>query len=98
MAAALVLEFDDVDAAKYAAVNKALGIDMHTGKGDWPAGLLSHAGGTTGDSGFAVVEVWESKDAQAAFMNDRLGAALGSVGVGAPARITWVDLIAHHTA
>jgi hypothetical protein len=95
MAAGLVLEFEDIDATKYAAVNKELGIDMATGKGDWPAGLLSHAGGTT-ESGFAVIEVWESKDAQAAFMNGRLGAALATVGVGGPPRVTWVDLIAYH--
>ena len=31
--------------AEYAAVNKHLGIDMQTGQGDWPAGLLSHAAG-----------------------------------------------------
>jgi len=95
MAQGLVLEFQGIDASTYAAVNKILGIEMATGKGDWPAGLLSHAGGTT-EGGFAVIEVWESKDAQAAFMNGRLGAALGQAGVNETPRVTWVDLIAYH--
>jgi hypothetical protein len=45
MAEALILEFTGVSEAEYAAVNKHLGIDMQTGQGDWPAGLLSHAAG-----------------------------------------------------
>ena len=47
MPEALILEFTGVSEAEYAAVNKQLGIDMQTGQGDWPAGLLSH---TAGDS------------------------------------------------
>jgi len=43
MPEALILEFTGVSEAEYAAVNKHLGIDMQTGQGDWPAGLLSHA-------------------------------------------------------
>ena len=38
MPEALILEFTGVSEAEYAAVNKQLGIDMHTGQGDWPAG------------------------------------------------------------
>ena len=54
MPEALILEFTGVTEAEYAAVNKHLGIDMHTGQGDWPAGLLSHAGGTADDGTFIV--------------------------------------------
>ncbi len=97
MAAGVVLEFQGVDASQYNAVNKKLGLDPATGKGDWPAGLLSHAGGPTGDGGFAVMEVWDSQEAQGKFMESRLGAALQEVGVPAPSRVTWVDLIAYHT-
>ena len=96
MAQGLVLEFQDLDASIYASVSKSLGIDMASGKGEWPAGLLSHAGGTT-EGGFAVIEVWESQDAQAEFMNGRLGPALGEAGVTATPRVTWIDLIAYHT-
>ncbi len=97
MAAGVVLEFQGVDASQYEAVNKKLGIDMKTGKGDWPAGMLSHAGGLTDDGGLVVMEVWESQEAQGKFMESRLGAALQEVGVPAPSRVTWVDLIAYHT-
>ena len=41
----LILEFTGVSEAEYTAVNKHLGLDMHTGQGEWPAGLLSHAAG-----------------------------------------------------
>ena len=43
MAELLILEFAGLNDADYAAVNGNLGIDMETGKGDWPAGLQSHA-------------------------------------------------------
>ena len=45
MPEALILEFAGLNDADYAAVSGNLGIDMETGKGDWPAGLLSHAAG-----------------------------------------------------
>jgi hypothetical protein len=45
----LILEFTGVSEGEYAAVNKHLGIDMQTGQGDWPAGLLSHAAGIAED-------------------------------------------------
>ena len=55
MPEALILEFTGVSEAEYAAVNKHLGIDMQTGQGDWPAGLLSHAAGEADDGTFIVV-------------------------------------------
>ena len=45
MAEALILEFAGLTDADYRAVNGNLGIDMDTGKGDWPSGMLSHAAG-----------------------------------------------------
>lgn len=95
MAEALVLEFDGVDRERYEAVNAALGIDMETRRGDWPAGLLYHAGaGKPG--GWLVFEVWESKGHQQAFMSDRLGRALQEGGVTAPpTRVQWLELAAH---
>lgn len=97
MAAAVILEFDGVDAAQYEAVNSKLGIDMVSGKGDWPDGLRSHVAGTTDGGGLVVAEVWDSPAAQEAFMGSRLGAALAEVGLPAPVRVTWVDLLAHRT-
>ena len=41
MPEALILEFSGVTEADYAKVNAHLGIDMRTGEGNWPPGLLS---------------------------------------------------------
>jgi hypothetical protein len=97
MAFGLIIEFTgDLDPTIYEAVNGKLGIDMHTGAGDWPKGLVSHSAGFT-STGFAVLEVWTSKEEQEAFMNGRLGAALQAGGAPEPTRMEWVDLLAYHT-
>ncbi|MGH3176515.1 MAG: hypothetical protein ACRDPF_21960 [Streptosporangiaceae bacterium] len=83
MPEALILEFTGVSEAEYAAVNKHLGIDVQTGQGDWPAGLVSHAAGQADDGTFIVSEVWSSQADQDAFMTSRLGAALAAGGVTA---------------
>jgi hypothetical protein len=96
MAEGLILEFDGVGREQYEAVNAQLGIDMATGQGDWPEGLLYHAGGAK-PGGWVVFEVWDSKDAQERFMSGRLGQALQAGGItGPPSRVEWVDLAAHH--
>ena len=77
MAETLILEFTGIGEAEYKAVNSELGLDMQTGKGDWPAGLLAHAAGTADDGAFIVTEVWSSRADQAAFMQDRLGGSAG---------------------
>jgi len=94
MAEAVLLEFDGVERDDYERVNKELGVDMTTGEGDWPTGLLAHAGGATDSGTLSVYEVWESRDAQATFMHDRLGAALAAAGVTARPTVTWVSLFA----
>jgi len=93
MADALILEFEGVTEDVYMAVNHALGIDVTTGAGDWPAGLLFHSA-SIGSSGLVVFEVWESQAAQGAFMSERLGRALGEGGItGAPSRVEWTQLV-----
>ena len=70
---------------------------METGEGDWPAGLLFHAGGAK-PGGWVVFEVWESRQAQEQFMSGRLARALQEGGIsGPPARVEWPDLAAHHS-
>ena len=92
MAEGLVLEFEGVGREQYRAVNAALGIDPDTGQGEWPAGLTFHAGGGTA-GGWLVFEVWESRDAQGRFMEERLGRALQEGGItAAPSRVEWVEL------
>jgi hypothetical protein len=97
MTQGLILEFDGVGRDRYDAVNAKLGIDPESGRGDWPAGMVFHAGGAK-PGGWVVFEVWESQDAQAAFMNERLGPALQEGGITEPpARVEWLDLAAQHS-
>jgi hypothetical protein len=97
VAAAIILEFDErVGRDQYDAVNAELGLDPDQGTGDWPKGLTTHVAGPTDSGGWIVAEVWDSKDDHAAWMGGRLGAALGAVGVPAPTRVTWIDLVAEH--
>jgi hypothetical protein len=91
----LMLEFDGLGHEEYAAVNNILGIDMESGEGPWPDGLITHLAGPKQD-GWVVLEVWESQAQQEAFMNERLGAALAEGGAGAPARVEWAGVAAHH--
>ncbi len=44
MTEALILEFDAVGRGQYDAVNEKLGIDPVSNTGDWPEGLIYHAG------------------------------------------------------
>jgi hypothetical protein len=97
MAEALILEFDQIGREHYDAVNGRLGIDQESGQGDWPDGLRFHAGGAK-PGGWVVFEVWDSKQAQERFMDDRLGRALQEGGVSAPpARVEWLELAAYNS-
>jgi len=97
MAAALILEFEGVTMKEYAAVNAALGLDPERGAGDWPDGLVSHSAGLNDDGHLVVMEVWDSPEHQARFMEERLGKALGEGGIeGAPSGVTWIELETHH--
>ena len=73
MAAAVILEFDGIGQTEYDAVNAALGMDFATGEGDWPDGMVSHSAGLRDDGRFVVMEVWDSPEHQARFMEGRLG-------------------------
>jgi hypothetical protein len=93
MAAALVLSFAGRTRADYDAVNAKLDFDTKTAAGEWPAGLLSHSAGTRDDGSLCVIEVWESREAQGRFMQEKLGPALAAAGVTSKPDVTWVDLI-----
>jgi hypothetical protein len=98
MTAAVILEFEGVTQKEYDAVNDALGFDPTSGQGDMPDGLLSHSAGHRDDGRFVVMEVWDSPEHQARFMESRLGAALQQGGVTEPpASVTWIELIAHQS-
>ena len=93
---AIVLEFDGVDRDQYDAVNDKLGIDMATGAGSFPVGLVSHAAGPI-PGGWLVSEIWDSKAEQQAFMAARLGTALATAGVPRPTRVTDSELVSLQT-
>lgn len=96
MAEALILEFNGVGAEDYERVNGHLGIDMQSGEGDWPEGLLMHVAAAKA-GGLVVYEIWSSQEAQERFMNERLGKALQDGGIeGPPARVEWMGHLAHH--
>jgi hypothetical protein len=97
MAELLVLEFDGVDESDYARVNAQLGLDPQTGAGDWPAGLVTHLTGLTEGGSAYVIEVWESQEAQAEFMQSRLGPAMATGGVSATPKVTWARLLGQHS-
>ena len=80
MSDALLYEFSGVSADDYLAVNAKLGLDPNGEGGDWPAGMISHTG-AAGTGSFFVFEVWDSKQSQEAFMESRLGPALGASGI-----------------
>jgi hypothetical protein len=97
VAAGLILEFEGVTLTEYYAVNAALGIDQETGEGDWPDGLVTHTAGLNEDGHLVVMEVWDSPEHQARFMEGRLGEALAKGGIaGPPSSVTWIELAAHH--
>jgi quinol monooxygenase YgiN len=90
-----ILEFNGVSVEQYHEVDGYLGIDVRTGEGDWPAGLMSHVGSMGDHDNFVVFEVWDSKDAQQAFMESRLGAALAKASVPEPTRFEWFEVEGH---
>ena len=93
MAEVIIIEVD-CDPALYPTVNGILGLDPNAGTGDWPEGLISHVGGG-GDNSVVVVEVWNSRAEQDAWMTSKLGPALGQAGVAPPKRIEWLSLLGH---
>jgi hypothetical protein len=56
MAELLILEFDGVTESDYRNVSAQLGIDLDTGQGDWPPGLISHLAGMSEDGHGVIVE------------------------------------------
>jgi hypothetical protein len=96
MTAELILEFEGVTEKEYFAVNKELGLDPKSGEGDWPEGMVSHSAGLDDSDHFVVIEVWDTPEHQARFMEERLGDALAKGGITSPpSSVTWIELVAH---
>jgi len=96
MAEGLILEFSEGGEAEYRAVSAHLGVDVESGTGDWPDGLVSHAAGPSTNGTWVVMEVWSSRETQATFMESRLAAALAAGGITTVPKVTWVELAGFH--
>jgi hypothetical protein len=77
MAVMLFMEAPGASLEDYDRVNEIMGL---RGDGDAPEGLIHHTAGHDGN-GIVIVDVWESEEAIGRFFDERLGAALGEVGV-----------------
>lgn len=77
MAVGLVMTFKGLDARRYEAIMREMGLTA-TG-GDWPEGIISHAAGATQD-GWCVVDVWDSQEQFDRFLNGRLRPAFEATG------------------
>jgi hypothetical protein len=98
MAEVIVIEFSAPNAVNiYNEVNRILGWEGVPDSEHWPAGMLSHVAGSSGDK-LLVLEVWESKSAQEEFMQSQLGPAFAQAKVPDPTRIEWFNNVAdaHH--
>ncbi len=93
MAYGLTLVFEGVGEEHYWAVNDKLGLPHSDwAEGDVPEGLLHHVAGPT-PGGWVVMETWDSKADQEAFMGTRLGAALAAAGVPMPAQVIETEAV-----
>jgi hypothetical protein len=89
MADLLVIEFNTPGAVRiYNEVNKIIGWEGVPGSGVWPAGMISHAAGESGDK-LIVVEVWESRADEERFMASTLAPAFQEAKVPEPTRVEW---------
>jgi len=92
MSYGIVLVFDGVTEQDYWSVSDKLGIDQDD-TANWPEGIVFHTAGPTAGGGWMVIELWESKAAQEAFMASRLGAALAAAGVKPPSQVIETDTV-----
>jgi len=96
MTAELILEFEGVTEKQYHDVNQALGIDPQSREGNWPDGMVAHSAGLNDAGDLVVIEVWDTPEHQARFMEERLGEALAKSGItGPPSGVTWIELVTH---
>lgn len=63
---------------------------------DLPIGGILHLAGPGPEGGWRVIEVWDSVEAAKAFMDERFGPAIRSVGFdGPPPTPQFWDVVAH---
>lgn len=92
MAIALTMRLDGVTQQDPDAVMTKLGLGSPNVEESqrWPDGIISHTAGSA-ESGWFVVDVWESQEAFDTFFGERLGPALQKADVKPP-QVTAVDV------
>ena len=94
MAHGLILAFPaGVGQPEYDAVNAHLSFDVQNAE-NFPEGMISHTAGMS-DEGWVVSEVWETREAQHAFMEGELGKAFAAVRLPPPSRVYWYELVSN---
>jgi hypothetical protein len=78
MAVGLWISFADGTQEQYDAVNAEMGVEESP-----PEGLIFHAAGPM-ESGWSVIDFWESREAFDTFQANRLGPAIEALGDRAP--------------
>lgn len=95
MAEGLILRFPGASADDYKEVHAALGFDEEN-RGDWPDGMIAHAGGVV-DGTLYIMETWESRAAHQRWMEGRVAQAFQNTGFQPePPEITWIPLVNYH--
>jgi len=89
----MLMQFTGVTTAQYDAVMKEMGLSGNAGT--WPKGLISHMAGTAPESGFCVVDVWDSQADFESFLQGRLMPAFQKVGGIPEPKVT--PLAVHNT-
>jgi heme-degrading monooxygenase HmoA len=73
MAILMILEWQGVTTDDYERVNETIGIRSDA---DAPQGLIEHVAALTEDDELVIVDLWDSEQAQGAFIENRLGPAI----------------------
>ena len=88
MAVAVQLDFEGATLAQYDEVCKKMGL---TPKGPGPAGAISHFATLT-DSGFRVVDVWETREQFEKFAQEKIGPLSAEAGITSPPAMQFFEV------
>ena len=98
MAIGFVMQFPGIGIDGYNEVMRNLELESPGVQGvenDWPDGIISHFAGAT-RTGWCVVDVWQSQERFDAFMQSRLGPAMGKAGLPEP-QVTPFEIYNQHS-
>jgi hypothetical protein len=88
MPVAVEMDFEGATLDQYDQVMALMGLEKG---GKAPPGALFHWAAAS-DSGFRVVDVWESREAFDAFAEEQIGPCTAQVGIEGPPAMTFRDV------